>query len=172
MRLKHLDILLTHTHSHSRTDSGVDNVHGQGSSLCASLQGRSPCRRSRPNCQVALGEGQHRDWVCWCVCLSIWKQAVDINSGPRAITPDTLINVGERYAYIHVHSTRPGYMSINSISEPQRRDRHKAISSASKPPLSHPPPCLPWLQSAPRSIAHYCPALVRLPSQAKSVQVY
>ena len=82
---------LKHTYSHSRTDSGVDDIHGQDSSLCASLQGRSPCGRGHPDCQVALGEGQYRDWVCWCICLAIWKQAVDVNLGSRSATSDILI---------------------------------------------------------------------------------
>lgn len=80
-RLKHLDMLLMCTHSDSKTDRGVDEIREQGSSLCASLQGSSPRRRSRPDNQVALGEGQHRDGVCRCIRLAVWKQAVGVNSG-------------------------------------------------------------------------------------------
>lgn len=72
-KLKHLEMLLMCTHSDSKTDRGVDEIREQGSSLRASLQGSSPCRRSRPDNQVALGKGQHRDWVCRCIRLAFWK---------------------------------------------------------------------------------------------------
>ena len=83
--LQHLDVLLMHTHSHSGRDPGLDGIHGQARNLCASLQGPNHSGRIRPTCQVDLGEGQHRGWVWWCVCLASWKQAVGVNSGSRSI---------------------------------------------------------------------------------------
>lgn len=77
--------LLMHTHSHSGRDPGLDEIHGQARHLCASLQGPNQSGRIRPTCQVDLGEGQHRGWVWWCVCLAPWKQAVGVNSGSRSI---------------------------------------------------------------------------------------
>ena len=103
------------THSYSGTDPRLDGIHGQAFNLCPSLQGPNPCRRSHPKYQVDLGEGRHRQWVWWCIYLAFWKQAVVVTLGSRSITPDTLIDVGVRYTYIHIHSMRPSYMSINSI---------------------------------------------------------
>ena len=116
-RLKHLDILLMQIYSHSRTDPRLDGIYGQTFKLCPSLQGPNPRRRSRPKSQVDMGEGQHRQWVWWCIYLAFWKQAVAVNLESRSIRSDILIDVGVRYTYIHVHFTTPSYMSINQISD-------------------------------------------------------
>lgn len=72
-RLKDLDILLMQTNSPSRTDLRLDGIHGQLLNLCSSLQGPNSCRRIHPKSQFDLGEGQHRQWVWWCIYLTFWK---------------------------------------------------------------------------------------------------
>lgn len=67
------------TSSHSRTDTGFDEIYGKGCNLCPSLQRPNTCRRSRPSCQIDLGEGWHRQWVWGCIYLAFWKQAVGIS---------------------------------------------------------------------------------------------
>ena len=71
---------LMHIHSHSGRDAGYAGIRGQASRLCASLQRPNQSGGIRPTCQVDLGEGQHRRWFWWCVCLALWKQAVGVNS--------------------------------------------------------------------------------------------
>ena len=76
---------LIHTHSNSGRDAGLAGICGQAHGLCASLQGPDQSGRIRSMCQVDLGEGQHRGWVWWCVCLAPWKQAVGVKLGSCSI---------------------------------------------------------------------------------------
>lgn len=95
--------LLMHTHSHSRTDAGLDGIHGQARHLCASLQGPNQSGRIRPTCQVDMREGQHRGWVWWCVCLTPWKQAVGVNWGSLSVnhTRKTFLYTCNTCIYVH-----------------------------------------------------------------------
>jgi NAD(P)-dependent dehydrogenase (short-subunit alcohol dehydrogenase family) len=84
-RLQLPDVLLMHTHSHIGRAPGLDGIRRQTRNICASLQGPDLPGRVRPTCSIHLGEGQHREWVWWCVCFAFWKQAVGVNSGCNSL---------------------------------------------------------------------------------------
>lgn len=103
-------ILLTSALSDTRSNPGIDRIHGQDCTVRAKLHRPRAGGSGRQNQHCGLGQGQHQGWVRWSLRLAVWEQAMVVASVVHSATVrNHSYNVGglQRHMYsVMLHRNR------------------------------------------------------------------